>query len=94
MPDNALARGNSSESYVHTTETGAQHVGKGGPKRPAVSACELEKWSGEKAIKSEWEGAVDEVQSLLDEARKIRERSGIKNLLNRTNSPGDSMWTQ
>lgn len=89
--DDALVKGKPSGSYVHTFESGTEYVGKGLPKRAAVSAKEVAERTGDAHVDTVWEPAIDEIQGLMDEARKIRQRGGIENLHNRNNSPGENM---
>jgi hypothetical protein len=89
--DNALVKGKPSGSYINQHASGTPYIGKGPPKRAAQSANDVAKRTGDPHVSTQWESAIDEVQALIDEARKIRQHGGIENLHNRINSPGEKL---
>jgi len=89
--DNALVKGKRSGSYINRHKSGKPYVGKGLPSRAAQSAKDVAERTGDPHVSTEWESAIDDIQALIDEARKIRQLGGIENLHNRRNSPGENL---
>jgi hypothetical protein len=78
-------------SYRIDFESGMSYIGKGRPNRPKVSARTKEKAHGDKAKKTDYKPARDELAAFKAEAQRLRNAGGVPNpnLYNKINSPGE-----
>ena len=82
---------NSTGSYTITFESGMKYHGKGPESRMQQSAREKSKVYSDPVVAKDWTPSPTEKDAFIDEAKRIRNDGGVKNIsnYNKINSPGE-----